>query len=222
MTTIEVTARAHASQGASAEVLYRRAADLLRSVHASGVVVDVGCGAGALRGVLPAGTSSYIGVDVMRFRSLPPDVEFRQADLDREPIPVADRSANVVIALEVIEHLENPRRFMRELARIARPGAVVLVSTPNQRSVLSTMNLLLRGHFAAFGDREYPAHITALLAVDLLRAAGECGLADARIEYSLQGRMPLSGRHFPRGLSRLFPRALSDNLFLLARSPGHA
>lgn len=215
MTIADVQARAHASRGASADVLYRRAAALLASADGRGAVVDVGCGAGALRTALSAIASSYIGVDVVRFPALPRDVEFRQANLDLEPIPVADGSADIVAAIEVIEHLENPRRFMRELARIARPGAVVLVSTPNQRSVLSTLSLLVRGHFGAFGDREYPAHITALLDVDLLRIATECGLVDARIEYSLQGRVPLTGLHFPAALSRVLPRAFSDNLFLV-------
>ena len=219
--TLDVTARAHASQGASADVLYHRAAALLAAAGARGAVVDVGCGAGTLRAALALLTSSYIGVDVVRFPSFPVDAEFRQADLDLEPIPLADRSADIVTAIEVIEHVENPRRLMRELARIARPGAVVLVSTPNQRSLLSTLSLVVRGHFAAFSDREYPAHISALLDVDLLRIAAECGLVDSRIEYSSQGRVPLTNRHYPRLLSRTFPRALSDNLFLIARSPRH-
>ena len=218
-TQLDVAARAHASRGASADVLYRRAASLLASAGARGAVVDVGCGAGALRPAIASLVSSYVGVDVVRFPSFPSDAEFRQANLDIDPIPAAAASADIVTAIEVIEHVENPRRFMRELARIARPGAVVLVSTPNQRSGLSTLSLVLRGHFAAFSDCDYPAHISALLAVDLLRISAECGLVDPRLDYSLQGRVPLTGRHYPRLLSRLFPRALSDNVFLVARSP---
>lgn len=222
MIAADLTARALASRGTSSDVLHQRAAALLAAAHARGAVVDVGCGAGALRGALESIAASYIGVDVMRFPSLPSDVDFRPANLDVEPVPIADRSADIVIALEVIEHLENPRRFVRELARIARPGGTVLVSTPNQRSLLSALTLVARGHYAAFGDGEYPAHISALLPLDLVRIAAECGLVESRIEYSLQGRLAFTGRHYPAFLSRMFPAALSDNLFLVARRPKDA
>jgi hypothetical protein len=63
----------------------------------------------------------------------------------------------------------------------------------------------------------YPAHLTALLEVDLQRIAAECGLADVAVEYTLQGRMVLTPWHYPRALAGLAPRLSSDNLLLAAR-----
>ena len=45
---------------------------------------------------------------------------------------------------------------------------------------------MLRGEHAAFTDTSYPAHLTALLAVDLRRMAAECGLAAGWL-WSLRG-----------------------------------
>jgi hypothetical protein len=53
----------------------------------------------------------------------------------------------------------------------------------------------------------------------LLRCAAEAGLVDASIEYTLSARMPLLSSHYPAALSRMFPRALSDNVLLVARKP---
>jgi hypothetical protein len=98
-----------------------------------------------------------------------------------------------------------------------RPGGWVLVTTPNQLSLLSRLTLLTRGEHNAFGERSYPAHITALLEVDLRRIGAECGLEQLEVAFSGSGRVPLSGRHFPRWLARRWPRGLSDNVLLVGR-----
>ena len=81
------------------------------------------------------------------------------------------------------------------------------------------MSLIVRQRFEYFQDVHYPAHLTALLAVDLERIAAECGLNESTIRYTMSGRIPFTGKHYPRFLSRLFPRALSDNILLAARRP---
>ena len=106
----------------------------------------------------------------------------------------------------------DPRALVRQLVRLAKPGGWGLLTTPNQRSVLSLVTLLLKGQFSAFQDTDYPAHITALLESDLRRIGGELGLTDAAIKYTGRGRLPLTSWHYPRALTALLPRALSDNL----------
>jgi hypothetical protein len=123
----------------------------------------------------------------------------------------------VAAAVEVIEHLENPRAFVRELTRIVRPGGWVVITTPNQLSALSLLTLALKGRFSAFQDRDYPAHRTALLEIDLRRIAAECGLEDVAVAYSLWGRAPLTAWHYPLAVAALMPRTLSDNLAIIGR-----
>ena len=120
-------------------------------------------------------------------------------------------------AVEVIEHLENPRALIRELARVVKPGGWVIVTTPNQLSALSLLTLVAKGRFAAFQDGDYPAHRSALLAIDLVRIGRECRLRDEAIEYTGHGRVPLTAWHYPAALAPLAPQRFSANLILIAR-----
>lgn len=176
-------------------------------------LVDVGCGAGDLLRALGKRVRCYIGVDLLRYDQFPNDsANFVAADLNSR-IPLEDASADVVVALETIEHLENPRAFVRELVRLARPGGLVLITTPNQLSLLSKLTLLVKNRFNAFTDRDYPAHITALLESDLLRIAVECGLADIQVTFTDRGRIPGTAFSWPSGLG-FRGRLFSDNLLM--------
>ena len=79
------------------------------------------------------------------------------------------------------------------------------MTTPNQRSLLSLMTLITKGRFSAFQDSDYPAHITALLDIDLLRIGAELGLTNMAIEYTRYGRIPLTPWHYPTALRRCSP-----------------
>jgi SAM-dependent methyltransferase len=205
------------SHGESDTPIYVAAAKLLRDRRARGLLVDVGCGIGRFLEFASDLTADYIGVDVVRHPGLSPDAEFHRADLDYESIPLPTASADIVAALETIEHLESPRAFCRELARILKPGGWLVVSTPNQLSLLSILCLIVRGRFVAFQDAYYPVHRTALLPIDLVRIAGECGLSEIALGFSCAGRIPLTDAHYPRTLSQMFPQALSDNVVLVGR-----
>ncbi|HEX6909736.1 MAG TPA: class I SAM-dependent methyltransferase [Longimicrobium sp.] len=212
--------RARRSLGASGDAVHRMVRRAVRARHpGGGTLVDVGCGSGGLWPFLRDRFDRYVGVDVVRYDGFPADGEFHALDLDRGDAPLPDGVADVAAGVETIEHLENPRAFVRMLARLARPGGWVIVTTPNQHSLLSKGTFLLRGEHAHFQDASYPAHITALLQADLRRMAAECGLTDVAIEYSGAGRIPGTARHWPGALTRILPRGFSDNLLLAGRKP---
>jgi 2-polyprenyl-3-methyl-5-hydroxy-6-metoxy-1,4-benzoquinol methylase len=217
----KVEARARRSCGASEAAIYGMVARALDGRHGGGgVLVDVGCGTGQLWPFLRERFDRYFGVDAVRYEDFPVGAEFHQVDLDSGRSPLPDDCADVVAAVETIEHLENPRSFMRELVRILKPCGWVIVTTPNQLSLLSLLTLMVKHRFSAFQDAHYPAHLTALLEVDLERIALECGLSEVAITYSLQGRLALTPWHYPRFLARILPRALSDNLLLIGKKQG--
>jgi SAM-dependent methyltransferase len=208
------------SLGLSNDAIYDMVVRAIARCHAGGgVLADIGCGQGRLWSVLRGMFADYVGVDAARYPEFPADRELFCADLDAAPVPLPDATADVVAAVEVIEHLENPRRFVRELVRVARRGGWVVLTTPNQLSLLSLLTLILKQRFASFQDNTYPAHLTALLEVDLRRIAAECGLVDVHVEYSCRGRAPLGARLYPGWLSRRFSRGLSDNVLLIGRRP---
>lgn len=214
----EVEARARRSLGISDVAIYEMVAKALEERDIAGdTLVDVGCGAGQLWPFLRGRFARYIGVDVVRYEHFPTDAAFTQVDLDTGKVPLPDERTDVVVAVETIEHLENPRAFMREMVRLVRPGGWVVVTTPNQLSLLSLLTLFMKQRFNAFQDVHYPAHLTALLEVDLERIARECALTDFAFVYSCEGRMVLTPWRYPKALARMFPRALSDNVLLIGR-----
>ncbi len=189
------------------------------SVHRSGgTLIDVGCGRGHLWASVRGSFGRYVAVDVARYEGLPPEAEFHELDLDSGCVPLPQDSAEVVACIETIEHVENPRALVRELVRLARPGGWIFITTPNQLSLLSLLTLLTRKQFQAFQQAEglYPAHLTALLEIDLTRIATENRLEDIQIRYTDSGRIPRSARYWP---SFLRGRWFSDNLMMFARKP---
>lgn len=213
-----VEARARRSGGTSATAIYRMAADALSARHpGGGTLLDVGCGRGELWPFVAEQFDSYVGADAIRYDGFPAGAAFHRVDFDTGRVPLPDDSADVVAAVETIEHLENPRAFARELTRLVKPGGWVVVTTPNQLSLLSKLTLLLRNEFNAFRAGSYPAHLTALLEVDLRRIAAECSWADVTVEYSRSGRIPGTPAHWPAVLSSWLPRTFSDNVLIIGR-----
>lgn len=208
------TDRALASQGQSNQAIYLSVAKLIGAE--AGKVVDVGCGQGSFGRYLT--DREYIGVDIVHYPEFPDDGRFIQSDLDRCEIRLPDNYAEVVCSIETIEHLENPRALMRELQRITAPGGTIIVTTPNQLSLLSKLTLVFKNQFNAFQATPgcYPAHITALLEIDLIRIAAECQLTDIQIHYTNYGRIPGGEKPWPNGLG-FKGRLFSDNAILVAK-----
>lgn len=191
-----------------------------------GILADVGCGRGTLYHYLGEHVERYLGIDVLHYNDFPhhANVEFHQANLDAGRSQLPNDVADVVCSLETIEHVENPRAFLREVIRLTKPGGILLVTTPNQLSLLSKACLMLKNQFVHFQERPglYPAHLSALLEIDLLRMAWENGLTDVEVIYTGVGRIPLTAWHWPRWLNHRSGwrgRAFSDNVLLFARKP---
>lgn len=100
------------------------------AAHAGPALLDLGCGLGGYSRALADRGFHVTALDVVpeyveRARELGV-----QADVyDGDRLPLKDDSVDTVMLLEVIEHLDDPARLLREARRVARRG--VLVSVPN-------------------------------------------------------------------------------------------
>ena len=65
-------------------------------------------------------------------------------ELDSPLWPVDSEQFDLVVCAETIEHLENPRAVFRELTRVARRDGWIIVTTPNQLSLLSKLTLVVK------------------------------------------------------------------------------
>jgi 2-polyprenyl-3-methyl-5-hydroxy-6-metoxy-1,4-benzoquinol methylase len=214
---------AAASRGTSADPIYRAILARIDALDARGRVLDFGAGTGHLaQRLVESGRFETVdAADIVDYGAEPAvGVHWIFSDLN-ERLPVAEGTYDLVVAAEVIEHLENPRFLAREWFRILRPGGVVLVSTPNNESWRSLISLLARGHYTAFTGDNYPAHINAFLRKDLERILTEAGFRDVDLAFTDSGAVPkLTSRSWQDvSFGKLRGVRYSDNVVCTARKP---
>lgn len=132
-------------------------AGLIRAVRPASIL-EVGCGEGRLATELLAriepparfeiGDRSLAALP----RDLDPRLSARQADV--YALPHDDRSVDLVLCCEVLEHLEAPRTALFELARVARRA--VILSTPRE-PLWRALNLARGRYVGALGNT--PGHV---------------------------------------------------------------
>jgi len=103
-------------------------------------VLDYGCGAGyGASTLMRAGARRVVGIDwapeAISFAAAHfggPGVAFCVGDCLSSPL--RREGFDVVVAYEVIEHVDDHRQFLAEVRRLLSPGGVFLVSTPNKKT----------------------------------------------------------------------------------------
>lgn len=210
---------ANCSKGISSDVIYAAIEQVITNQNLKGAVLDYGAGAGNLTRRLIA-LKRFESVSAADIMSKPCDLDVKDwiaQDLNC-PIQGYDNRFDVIIACEVIEHLENPRFTIRQICRMLRPGGTAIVTTPNNESWRSLTAFLVRGHYAAFGDLSYPAHITALLRKDLARIFGEAKLSPPMFCFVNCGGIPGIPNHTWQEISYGFLKGMrfSDTLLAVA------
>lgn len=66
---------------------------------------------------------------------------------------IFENKYDVILAIEIIEHLENPFHFIRNLKSHLKPGGFILLSTPNTDSLFDRLWHLYYGYSYYFGER---------------------------------------------------------------------
>ncbi|GHE07535.1 class I SAM-dependent methyltransferase [Klenkia taihuensis] len=171
-TTAVRTYEGHAVHAAPG--VHEHAVELARRLLPDGGrVLEVGAGCGALALRLRAA-----GFDVVPTDLDPPHDWIHRLDLDDpEWTPATAGPFDLVVCVETLEHTENPRRVLRQVRGVLRPGDHVLVSTPHVGHPHSRLKFLLRGAPYLFGPRHYyaPGHISVVpdwMLAEHLRQAG--------------------------------------------------
>lgn len=156
------------------------------------------------------------------------DVDYRTCDVGSQPLPFADASFDAVTYNDVIEHHSfSPKRVLREIYRVLRPGGLVLISTPNHASIYNRILLLLgrsvNDNFEHYFDRSaeqatYLGHHREYTRAELRRALEKTGfrVVECRaIEEDL-----ISLLHFLRRRSK-WNEVRANSRWLLVRALGH-
>jgi 2-polyprenyl-3-methyl-5-hydroxy-6-metoxy-1,4-benzoquinol methylase len=208
------------SGGTSSDVIKDLVIPCLEAEHATGSLLDFGAGKGELLTRLhrSGGFEVLAGADLFaRPGDLEPSIEWCQQDLN-EDLRIG-RQFDSIVCSETIEHLENPRQVFRCLSALLKPGGLLVLTMPNQESIRSYVGLMIGGHFVQFLGACYPAHITALLRLDLTRLCQEAGLLRPTFRFTNSGGIPklptVSWQTVSCGLLR--GRLFSDNVAMVTR-----
>jgi 2-polyprenyl-3-methyl-5-hydroxy-6-metoxy-1,4-benzoquinol methylase len=77
-------------------------------------------------------------------------------------------SFDLIVSVEVIEHVESPINFLRNIGRLLSPGGRAVITTPNVDSLPARLRFLLGGKIRMMDEFSDPTHISPIF-VDLLR-----------------------------------------------------
>lgn len=200
--------------------------------------LDVGCGDGARYGArVRASGVEFHGVDISEVAvasARERGIDARIASL-ADPLPYANASFDVVICLEVLEHLVNPAIVTREIARVLKHGGFALLSVPNSAFWTTRVELMFTGRFNPRGSpvtqRAYPwrdphlrffnfASIEAMLAEGGLTTVRDGGLECQFLRVAGAGRVLGRGTSWIdrplTALGRKWPSLLARRCVVLA------
>ncbi|MCP4225051.1 MAG: methyltransferase domain-containing protein [Actinomycetia bacterium] len=140
-------------------------------VDRQGLVVDVGGRDGTFLATVGVANGVVVDTDVT---AREPSVRYLSGSgLD---LPLASGCADSIISFDVIEHVADDRRFVAELIRIAKPGARIVLTTPN-----ATIRVL-PGRLQSLIDRSWGHHrVRGYEPAALVQLFNEAGVSDIEV-----------------------------------------
>jgi 2-polyprenyl-3-methyl-5-hydroxy-6-metoxy-1,4-benzoquinol methylase len=162
-----------------------------------GRVLDVGCGSGALAGLLPP--ESYVGVEIDAH-----SLEVAKQNFPRHSflssLPAKDEKFDTIAALAVIEHVPDPASFLADLAARLAPGreSCIVCTTPSP-----SMDWIhsLGARLGLFSRHAHEEHETLLGQSELKTVATKANLGLGSYRKFLLGANQLVVFQFPENPS---------------------
>jgi ubiquinone/menaquinone biosynthesis C-methylase UbiE len=180
--------------------------DRLLALGARGRMLDIGCGPGQIPLLVAERLSdcTVVALDLapamlaIARRKLDASPHRDRVELvlgDAKSLELPDGSFDAVFSNTILHHMTDPRPFLREAARVLRPGGVLLVRDLYRPASEEEVDRLVSAHAATagpVGQALLRASLRAALTPAELRAmADDCGLAAAELVIDSDRHMSL-------------------------------
>ena len=149
-----------------------------------GNLLEIGCGEGRGVHLYQDKVDSFTGIDKIQevvdsLSAKYPQARFEQANIP--PLPFDDEQFDSVISFQVIEHIKVDKNFLKEIARVLKPGGKALITTPNIKKSLSRNPWHIREYTATQLEELSKSYFTE---VKMLGVAGN----ERVMEYYMQNK----------------------------------
>ncbi len=160
----------------------------------SGNILDIGCGINKVPDAVGLDIDSHSHADIIH-------------DLNAYPYPIKDNEFNTIYAKHIIEHLDDPEGFIKEIYWILAPQGQVFIETP---------------HFTSYVAYSEPQHKLPFSYFMLKNISDKIGFQSINISFTFYKTFRMVGikalaNRFPRNYERfwtyIFP---AENLILTA------
>lgn len=140
-------------------------------------VLEVSCGSGTILKKLQTDGHIVKGTNYTKYSGFQDSLDVDLGVDILKGLPYEDGAYDCVILHDVIEHLSDHAKAVRELARVVKENGYVAVSTPNIMKINSRLTFFLTGFFKsnkafigfdvepdrAFGFHNHPSHLPTFL-----------------------------------------------------------
>ena len=203
---------------------------LLRHLAERPPALDLASGSGAfLARLRDNGFTDLDAVEIDRKAFAFPGIDPRHLDLNGRFASQIDRRYGLVTALEIMEHLDSPRHFLREVRELLEPAGHLLLSTPNTANWTGRLRFFLSGEHRQFQEHDYhyQRHISPTTDLQLRLMLREIGfeLRDWTVAGSFFGPLKKAVLAPVIGAARLFwgKMAMDDvRVYLVRRAEADA
>jgi SAM-dependent methyltransferase len=132
-------------------------------------ILDFGCGQGAFSQRLIDKGMIVDACDINTEQIKAKVNDKISLDLNKDISPDSfSQRYDMLIAMEIIEHLHNPWKYLSDCKALLKDGGIILLSTPNISNFISRLRFFMRGSLLAFEKTDLVhGHITPLSFVQL-------------------------------------------------------
>jgi 2-polyprenyl-6-hydroxyphenyl methylase/3-demethylubiquinone-9 3-methyltransferase len=147
-------------------------------------VLDVGCGGGILSEAMAKRGANVLGIDlsqavldVAELHALEGQLQIQYRAIAAEELAAAQPAAfDLVTCMEMLEHVPDPAAALGALARLARPGGEVVVSTLNRKPLAFAVAIIGAEYIARALPRGTHEYLKFIRPSELARWGREAGL----------------------------------------------